>query len=140
MLSLRDEGCFKLFQITHGHPTQGGSPSCALKGAHQAPPFLRSLSSAPSPSPHSKSSPSPQSTRPEPEQEDHHTECCTSADSRRSVGCTPSSGCPSSPAARAAGGHSSSAPQLRLVPLSCRVRKGAHEPPCPPLFSTPGPH
>ena len=60
-----------------------------------------------------------------------YLECCTSADSRPAPwAAPPSSGCPaSSPAARAAGrGHSSSAPQLRPAPLSCRVRRAMNLP------------
>ena len=72
MLSLREEGCLSYFRSTHGHPTQGGSPSCALKG-HQAPPFLRSplFCSIPLTPPRA---PFPlRAPGQEPEQEDHLT-------------------------------------------------------------------
>ena len=79
-----------------------------------------------------KISPSPQSTRPGARAGGlSYLECCTSADSRPAPwAAPPSSGCPaSSPAARAAGrGHSSSAPQLRPAPLSCRVRRAMNLP------------
>ena len=125
-------GHLRHFRSTRGHPTQGGFPSCALKG-HQAPPFLHSPSSLLVPPPHpSESSPPPQSTRPGARAGGpSYMECCTSADSRPAPwAAPPSAGSPaSSPAATAAGrGHSSSAPQLHLAPSFCRVRRATNLP------------
>lgn len=87
------------------------------------------------------SAPSPSSLRDLPVPSEHqararaggpsYMECCTSADSRPAPwAAPPSAGRPaSSPAATAAGrGHSSSAPQLQLAPLSCRVRRATNLP------------
>ena len=122
---------FKLFQIhTRASNTKRVSFLCTQGPSGPSFPPLSSLLLRP---PHpSKSSPSPQSTRPGARAGGpSYTECCTSADSRPAPwAAPPSSGCPaSSPAARAAGrGHSSSAPQLRLVPLSCQVRRATNLP------------
>lgn len=122
---------FKLFQIhTRASNTRRVSFLCTQGPSGSSFPPLSSLLLRP---PHpSKSSPSPQSTRPGARAGGpSYTECCTSADSRPAPwAAPPSSGCPaSSPAARAAGrGHSSSAPQLRLVPLSCQVRRATNLP------------